>query len=242
MLVYRSRRCVRAWASMMFDHCRWFKPVLGLWNRKLLSRAHNWWYLTLPDALEVGIESRTWQLLLRIIIIGIEFVYSVSVAMQLLPHWVMNSCFAKGRVFLVWSWRWWSNFLGTFVNYPFNVLLLNFLSRHAEWPTIACWNVFVKLPGLCLVRIRAGETTMLCTCVIVFKAWVVRAKCVSCRIHEVLSLVEITWLVKCAWTSILCVRFNSWEPRIFSKGIGLFWRRIRQCRRCHLVSTCERKK
>ena len=127
--------------------------------------------------------------------------------MQLLSHWVMDTCFSKGRVFLVWSWRRWSNFLWTFVNNPLNVLLLNFLSWHAKWPTITRWNILVKLPRLRLVGIRTRQATVLCACVIVLKARMMRTKCVCRWIHEILSLVKITGFVECVATSIFCVRF-----------------------------------
>ena len=154
----------------------------------------------------------------------------------------MNALLPKGGIFFVLSWRRRSNFLSTFVNNPLNMLLLNSLAWHTEWPTISRWNIFIKLSRLCLIRIRTWKATMLCACVIVLKSWVVRAKCVRCRIHEVLSLVKITWFVECAWTSVFGSRFNRWESRILSKGICLFRRRIWQCRWCHLITVAERNK
>ena len=132
---------VWAWGCIMLYDCWWFESVFCLGQRKLLCCRHRWWDITLSDTVHLLVESRTRQLLLRVIVVVVKFIYSVSVAVELLSHRMMNSLLAKGGIFLVGNWRWRSDLLFTFVNDPLNVLLLNFLTRHSEWPAIGCLRV-----------------------------------------------------------------------------------------------------
>ena len=210
----------------MLDHCRWFKSILGLWHRKLLCRTHYWRYLTFSNAFRMGVVSRTRQLLLRIIEVLIEFVYSISVAIQFLSHRMMNSFLSKGWVFLIWCRRWWRNFLFAFINYPLNVLLLNSFTWHTERPAISCRDIFIKLPWLGLVRIGTWQDTMLAACIVILETSLVGAKCIRCRVQEALRPIKVTRLIKCRTTSVCSIRFYSGESRIFREGIGLFRGRI----------------
>ena len=226
MLICGCCWCVRSWICMMLDHCRWFKSILGLWHRKLLCRAHYWRYLTFTNAFGMGVVSGTRQFLLWIIEVLIKFVYSISVAIQFLSHWMMNSFLSKGWVFFIRCRRRRWNFLFAFINYPLNVLLLNSFTWHTEWPAISCRDIFIKLPWLSLVRIGTWKDTMLAACIVILEASLVGAKCIRCWVHEALRPIKVTWLIKCCATSICGVRFYSRKSRIFRKGIGLFRGRI----------------
>ena len=239
MFNHGSGRCVWAWGCIMLYDCWWFESVLCLGHRKLLGCRHQWWDITLSDAIHLLVESRTRQLLLRVIEVVVKFVYSVSVAVELLTHRMMNALLAKGGIFLVRTRRWRSDLLFAFVNNPLNVLLLNSLTRHSEWKAIRCWDIWVKLSRLSFICIRRWQFTMFLTGIVVGEARILWTKCICCRIHVALGLVEVTWFIKWRSACVYGVGSDFRESRIFWERARSFRRWVRQCVAGHVKDFTE---
>ena len=144
---------------------------------------------------------------------------------------MMDTFLPECRVLLI-TCRWrWSYFLRALVYDSFNMLLLDRFSWNAERPTIPSWDIFVKCPWLGLISIRAWQASMFPTSIVILESLLMGAKCIGRWVQEVLSLVEITWLVKGRPTSIDCIWLYYWETWVFSETISCFWWGIRQSHR-----------
>ena len=141
---------------------------------------------------------------------------------------MMDSLFTKCRVFFIVGRRRRCYLFSSFVYDPLNMLLLNSFTWNTKRPAVSSWNLFVKLPWLCLVRVRTWEVPMFFACVVILKALLMRSKTIWWWVVKTDSLSKITWLVKRRPTSIHCVWLNTWEAWIFSETIGCLWWGIRQ--------------